>query len=75
MLAHTPSANTRLTSAPFRARTLAVLLVLAGLLTPALPLLAAETSPPLMLAKVYHAGVSLADYWVSEKWRARLLGR
>ena len=67
MPAHTPSANTRLTIAPFRARTLALLLALAGLLTPALPLLAAETSPPLMLAKVYHTGVSLADYWVSEK--------
>ncbi|ABE44335.1 DNA ligase [Polaromonas sp. JS666] len=68
MPAHTPSANTRLTIAPFRAQTLALLLALAGLLTPALPLLAAETSPPLMLAKVYHVGVSLADYWVSEKY-------
>lgn len=68
MPAHTPSANTRLTIAPFRAQTLALLLTLAGLLTPALPLLAAETSPPLILAKVYHAGVSLADYWVSEKY-------
>lgn len=68
MPAHTPSANTRLTIAPFRAQTLALLLTLAGLLTPALPLLAAETSPPLILAKVYHAGVSLADYSVSEKY-------
>ena len=68
MPAHTPSANTRLTIAPFRAQTLALLLALAGLLTPALPLLAAETSPPLMLAKVYQVGVSLADYWVSEKY-------
>ena len=39
-----------------------------GLLTPALPLSAAETAPPLMLAKVYHAGVALQDYWVSEKY-------
>lgn len=68
MPAHTPSANTRLTITPFRAQTLALLLALAGLLTPALPLLAAETSPPLMLAKVYQVGVSLADYWVSEKY-------
>ncbi|MCJ7798808.1 MAG: DNA ligase, partial [Polaromonas sp.] len=30
--------------------------------------MAAEASPPLMLAKVYHAGVSLSDYWVSEKF-------
>src|SRR3990167_10803509 len=51
----------------FRVRTLALLLALAGLLTPALPLWAAEAGPPLMLAKVYHAGISLPDYWVSEK--------
>ncbi|MBK5204577.1 MAG: DNA ligase [Polaromonas sp.] len=50
----------------FRVR-LALLLALAGLLTPALPLWAAEAGPPLMLAKVYHAGISLPDYWVSEK--------
>jgi DNA ligase-1 len=29
---------------------------------------AAEASPPLMLAKVYHLGISLTDYWVSEKF-------
>lgn len=51
----------------FRIQTLPLLLALAGLLTPALPLSAAETRPPLMLAKVYHAGVALADYWISEK--------
>ena len=68
MPAQTPSANTRLTIAPFRARTLALLLALAGLLTPTLPLSATETSPPLMLAKVYHEGVSPPDYWVSEKY-------
>lgn len=51
----------------FRIRTLTLLLVLAGLFTPTLPLSAAEAGPPLMLAKVYHAGISLPDYWVSEK--------
>ncbi len=30
--------------------------------------LAADTKPPLMLANVYHPGVQLADYWVSEKY-------
>ena len=29
---------------------------------------AADTKPPLMLANVYHPGVQLADYWVSEKY-------
>jgi DNA ligase-1 len=42
-------------------------LAIAGLLTPALPLWAADTAPPLMLAKVYQPGTALADYWVSEK--------
>lgn len=51
----------------FRIRTLPLLLAFAGLLTPVLPLAAAEGAPPLMLAKVYQAGVPLADYWVSEK--------
>jgi DNA ligase-1 len=43
-------------------------LVLALLLAPALPLSAAENNPPLMLAKVYHPGLDLRDYWVSEKY-------
>ena len=30
--------------------------------------LAADPKPPLMLANVYHPGVPLADYWVSEKY-------
>jgi DNA ligase 1 len=51
----------------YRIRTLPLLLAFAGLLTPALPLAAAEGAPPLMLAKVYQAGASLPDYWVSEK--------
>ena len=29
---------------------------------------AADVKPPLMLANVYHPGVQLADYWVSEKY-------
>ncbi|MFC5522823.1 DNA ligase [Polaromonas jejuensis] len=51
----------------FRQHTLHVLLALAGLLAPALPSLAADGGPPLMLAKVYSGGISLPDYWVSEK--------
>jgi DNA ligase-1 len=43
------------------------MLAISGLLAPALPLWAAQAAPPLMLAKVYHAGISLPDYWVSEK--------
>jgi DNA ligase-1 len=38
------------------------------LLALALPLAAAENHPPLMLAKVYHPGLDLQDYWVSEKY-------
>ena len=30
--------------------------------------LAADVKPPLMLANVYHLGVQLPDYWVSEKF-------
>jgi DNA ligase-1 len=30
--------------------------------------LAADAKPPLMLANVYHPGVALADYWLSEKY-------
>jgi len=30
--------------------------------------LASDVKPPLMLANVYHPGVALADYWVSEKY-------
>jgi len=52
----------------FRLKTLHLLMIFAGLLAPALPLLAAPDAPPLMLAKVYHPGVSLPDYWASEKY-------
>ena len=43
-------------------------LIFVLLLAPALPLSAAENTPPLMLAKVYHPGMDLQDYWVSEKY-------
>lgn len=59
--------NASLAFGYFRIRTLPLLMAVAGLLTPALPLAAAEGAPPLMLAKVYQVGVPLADYWVSEK--------
>jgi len=50
----------------FQRRTLLLAL---GLLPMALPLRAADQLPPrLMLAKVYHGDVRLADYWVSEKY-------
>jgi DNA ligase-1 len=51
-----------------RSRAVLGLLALSGLLAPALPLWAADAAPPLMLAKVYHAGIPLPDYWVSEKF-------
>ncbi len=63
---HAP-VKARQTSSIFCIRTLPLLLALAGLLTPAPPLMAA-TAPALMLAKVYQAGISLPDYWVSEKY-------
>ena len=47
----------------------ALMLLLAALGYGAVPVaLAADTKPPLMLANVYHPGVQLADYWVSEKY-------
>ncbi len=67
-------------AALFRLTALPLLLVAAGLLTPALPLVSAASAaalpaspstpgaPPLMLAKNYHPGISLPDYWVSEKY-------
>jgi DNA ligase-1 len=52
----------------FRRRTLLLSLGLLPLAT-ALPIQAADQLPPrLMLAKVYHGDVRLADYWVSEKY-------
>lgn len=51
----------------FHLSTLTLLLAFAGLFTATLPLSTAAASPPLMLAKVYQAGISLPDYWASEK--------
>ena len=49
-------------------RLLPWLLGMCALLAPALPVTAADNHPPLMLAKVYHPGIDLKDYWVSEKY-------
>jgi DNA ligase 1 len=47
----------------------ALVLLLAALGYSAAPIaVAADVKPPLMLANVYHPGVPLADYWVSEKY-------
>jgi DNA ligase 1 len=51
----------------FQATALSVAMGLAALLT-IQPARAASPPPPLMLANVYHPGVTLADYWVSEKY-------
>ena len=69
----TSSSPTPTPTAFFRLKALHLLLVLAGLLTPALPtsalaVSAAPQAPDLMLAKVYRPGISVADYWVSEKY-------
>ncbi|HTC26707.1 MAG TPA: DNA ligase, partial [Dyella sp.] len=42
------------------------LITLGLLLSPGLT--AASTAAPVMLANVYHVGMSLSDYWVSEKY-------
>jgi DNA ligase-1 len=49
-----------------RASLLSLLLASAGLAS--LPPALAQGRPALMLANVYHPGVVLADYWVSEKY-------
>ena len=64
------------TSAPtafFHLTALHLVLAIAGLLTPALPTpafaaAAVPQAPQLMLAKAYHPGIALTDYWVSEKY-------
>lgn len=53
---------------PARMRLLPLMLLVAGLWTPALPGFAGEVAPALMLANVYHAGTPVSDYWVSEKY-------
>ena len=55
-------------SGRFRLRVLQLMLAVAGLLSPALPLSADGPAPALMLAKVYSKGIALQDYWVSEKY-------
>jgi DNA ligase-1 len=70
-LRHTSSSG--FPAALFRLKALHLLLVFAGLLTPALPasalaVSAAPQAPQLMLAKVYHPGVAVPEYWVSEKY-------
>ena len=47
----------------------ALMLLLAAVGYGAAPVaVAADVKPPLMLANVYHPGVAVADYWVSEKF-------
>lgn len=67
MTANPPSIGKRRLHTVFAVHTLRWLLMLASLLAPALPV-AAAGSPPLLLANVYHPGVALQDYWVSEKY-------
>ena len=67
MTAAPPPTLTRASGAFLRIRTLPWLLMFAGLLAPALPAAAAGNNPSLMLANVYHPGIALQDYWVSEK--------
>lgn len=43
-------------------------LLVALVATPAVAEVPATSAPALMLAKAYHHGVDLADYWVSEKY-------
>jgi DNA ligase-1 len=67
------SGSSFIPAAFFRLKALSLLLVVAGLLTPALPTSAlavatAPQAPQLMLAKVYHPGIVVPDYWVSEKY-------
>jgi DNA ligase 1 len=51
----------------FYASALSLALGLAGAISMQ-PVHAANEAPPLMLANVYHPGVALANYWVSEKY-------
>jgi DNA ligase-1 len=51
----------------FSAASLGLLLGLSGLPHPEAMANKASSAPPLMLANVYHPGIALHDYWVSEK--------
>jgi DNA ligase-1 len=53
---------------PARSSTvLGVLFILLALVTSP-PAIAEQVASPIMLANVYHAGIALDDYWVSEKY-------
>lgn len=69
MTVYPSSGIARTTGAFIRIRTLAWLLMMGCWLAPALPAAGASsgTGPALMLANVYHPGIALQDYWVSEK--------
>ena len=54
-------------SSYFKRSTLVLLLAVLGYGTAPVTL-ASDIKPALMLANVYHSGVALADYWVSEKY-------
>jgi DNA ligase 1 len=62
------TASARHMGGAFRLRALQLMLAVAGLLSPALPVTAGEAPFPLMLAKAYHPGIALQDYWVGEKY-------
>jgi len=67
MTAYPSLGTARAASTFIRIRTLPWLLVVACWLAPALPAASTGTGPALMLANVYHPGIALQDYWVSEK--------
>ncbi len=53
----------------FHFKKLGLSVLIAGcFLTPSPQTFAKNMRPPLMLANVYHPGIALADYWVSEKY-------
>lgn len=67
MTAYPTWATARAAGTFVRIRLLPWLLLMACWLAPALPAAGAGTGPALMLANVYHPGMALQDYWVSEK--------
>lgn len=66
----TPKQRQPYNTGQLRIRSLHVLLAMMGLsgLTSGAPLWAGELRPALMLPNVYHPGVVLPDYWISEKY-------
>lgn len=67
MTAYPTWATARAAGTFVRIRILPWLLLMACWLAPSLPAAGAGTGPALMLANVYHSGIALQDYWVSEK--------